>query len=416
MGAAPVRRGPPGGRCGARDRVALRRLAAGRGAAGGRRPPELDVLLPAWESVPLARMPAAVAALLEGRPVDIEDAQDDERIPAELAADLGMSSVRFEPLIVGKPVGMLTLEPAPQGANPELHSLLATVAASVARLASTLEGDRERVEVAFLLDLTESAVKAPSLESMLATVCERTAKQLGAKRATILLREDGRLAPRASRYSDGARDIGEWEAMRRTPNPLPAAQAALDSGEPVMAREAGSPLIGNWGASAFEVRSLLAVPLSDFGVLVLDDSEPGTFAPENVQLAAAAAAHVAPAIEQARDSDERTSHLRAATAVRRLLEEGARATSVRRRARCSPGSRVRRSVRARDGAAAVGGRPDRVRLDGRRGRRLSGQAAGAIGRHAGRRLPAVANRRAPAKADLRGERARQPPAAAGPRR
>jgi diguanylate cyclase (GGDEF)-like protein len=291
-------------------------------------PSVLEHLLPQWETAPLARMPAAVAALLEGRPVEIQDAQNDERISAELAADLGMSSVRFEPLIVGTPVGMLSIEPAPRGASPELHSLLATVAAAVARIASTLEGDRERVESAFLLELTESAVKAPSLEDMLTTICERTASQLRAQRATILLHDDGRLVPRASRYADGSRDIGEWEAMRRAPNPLPAAQAALDSGEPVVASGAGSPLIGSWGASGFEVQAVLAVPLGDFGVLVLDDSEPASFSAEDVRLASAAAAHVAPAIDQAKTSDERTSHLRAATAVRRLLEEGTRAASV----------------------------------------------------------------------------------------
>ena len=60
---------------------------------------------PEWQSIPLADMPAAVAVLLETRPVEIEDAQDDDRIPAELAADLGMSSVRCEPLIAGGTVG-----------------------------------------------------------------------------------------------------------------------------------------------------------------------------------------------------------------------------------------------------------------------------------------------------------------------
>ena len=67
-----------------------------------------------WRSIPLADMPAAVAVLLESRPVEIDDAQDDDRIPAELAADLGMSSVRCEPLIGGGTVGMLTIEPAPK--------------------------------------------------------------------------------------------------------------------------------------------------------------------------------------------------------------------------------------------------------------------------------------------------------------
>src|SRR5688572_23202556 len=61
----------------------------------------LDAIPREWDSIGLSRMPVAVAALLESQPVTIEDAQDDERIPPELAADLGMSSVRFEPLIAG---------------------------------------------------------------------------------------------------------------------------------------------------------------------------------------------------------------------------------------------------------------------------------------------------------------------------
>ena len=107
---------------------------------------------------------------------------------------------------------------------------------------------------------------------------------------------------------------------------------AFDSGEPVVATEVASPLIGAWAASTFEVGSLLAVPLGAqpdvTGVLVLDDPRQDAFSTDDVRLAATAAEHVAPTIEQARTSDERGWHLRAATAIRRLLEEGARAISI----------------------------------------------------------------------------------------
>ena len=120
--------------------------------------------------------------------------------------------------------------------------------------------------------------------------------------------------------------------MRQAENPLPAAQVAFDSGEPVVATGVASPLIGAWAASTYEVRSLLAVPLGAqpdvIGVLVLDDPGPDAFSTDDIRLAATAAEHVAPTIEQARASDERGWHLRAATAIRRLLEEGARAISV----------------------------------------------------------------------------------------
>jgi diguanylate cyclase (GGDEF)-like protein len=77
----------------------------------------------------------------------------------------------------------------------------------------------------------------------------------------------------------------------------------------------------------------VAVPLVSgertIGALVIDDSAPEAFSHDDTRLAEAAARHVAPGIDQALVNDERTSHLLAATAIRRLLEEGARAVSVR---------------------------------------------------------------------------------------
>ena len=116
------------------------------------------------------------------------------------------------------------------------------------------------------------------------------------------------------------------------PQPPPAAQVVFDSGEPVVVGSNVDPLMDSWGSSSFEVQSMLAVPLGTpphvIGVIVLDDSRADAFSGDDVRVAASAAAHVAATIEQARTSDERSWHLRAATAIRRLLEEGARATSV----------------------------------------------------------------------------------------
>src|SRR5918994_2066591 len=77
-------------------------------------PAGIDEVPPEWSSIPLAQIPAAVAVLLEAQRVEVTDAQADDRIPPELAADLGMGSVRFEPLIAGGTVGMLSVEPAPR--------------------------------------------------------------------------------------------------------------------------------------------------------------------------------------------------------------------------------------------------------------------------------------------------------------
>jgi diguanylate cyclase (GGDEF)-like protein len=202
----------------------------------------------------------------------------------------------------------------------------------VSRVSGAIESDRQRAEAEFLLGLTEAALAAGSLDEMLATLCERVAAMAGARRATVFLVENSRLQVAASRYADGSRDLTEWELMRRAPTVLPAAEAALHSGEPVVTGSSQSPLVAGWWADTFGIESLIAVAIGSppraVGVLTIDDPQPERFSADDVRLAAAAAAHIAPTIEQARMSAERTSHLRAATAIRRLLQEGSRAVSV----------------------------------------------------------------------------------------
>ena len=194
-------------------------------------------------------MPAAVAALLEAQPVEIEDAQDDERIPAELAADLGMSSVRFEPLIAGGTVGMLSIEPAPRGAAPELHSLLAMVAAAVARvrahareraparrggvLPARADRGRHARPVARRDARRDLRARWHARSTCGGRPCSsrRTATSCRARRATRTARATAR---------SGTRCV-------RRPARCPRPQAAFDSGEPVVASGPGSPLIGTLG-------------------------------------------------------------------------------------------------------------------------------------------------------------------------
>jgi diguanylate cyclase (GGDEF)-like protein len=93
-----------------------------------------------------------------------------------------------------------------------------------------------------------------------------------------------------------------------------------------------SALIAGWWAETFGVGSALAVPIGKpsrtIGVLTLDASTPRPFAEDEIRLVAEIGTRVAGIIERARDLEERTAHLRAATAVRRLLEEGSRAMSA----------------------------------------------------------------------------------------
>jgi diguanylate cyclase (GGDEF)-like protein len=293
---------------------------------------ELANALERWDRTPLDSFPAACEVLLQGRPVEILDAQNDERVPAELAADLLLESVRFEPILAGRPIGMLSVEPAMAAASPELQSLLPLVAGGVGRVASLHESDRQRKQAQFLLELTEAANGAESIEELLGLVCERVARAAGARRGTIFLRHGIRLLARATRNSDGSYDSAAWARMLTEPAP-PAVEAAVQSRRPVVARDSSSPLIPDSWAEAFEVSSALVVPLTRedqvIGALMLDHPAPERFSDEDVELAAAAAGRIASTIEQALESDERTLHLRAAVAIRRLLEEGASALSVR---------------------------------------------------------------------------------------
>jgi diguanylate cyclase (GGDEF)-like protein len=289
-------------------------------------------LLEAWAGTPLDALPFACTVLLESRALEISDAQDDERVPAELAAELGMGSVRFEPLLAGRPVGMLSIEPAAAAGRPELHSLMPLLAAGVGRLASRHESDRGRREAEFLLDLTQAVGTAGSIETMLAVVCESIAAETGARRATIYLLEGSRLVARSSRTEDGSYEESAWARLQAEPAP-PLAEAAIQSGKAAVAHDSTSPLLPAPWAQALDIGSALAVPLiageRPLGALILDDPAPDRFSHQEVRFAETAARHVAGAIGQALVSDERTSHLRAATAIRRLLEEGSSAVSVR---------------------------------------------------------------------------------------
>lgn len=284
-----------------------------------------------WTPTPLDSFPVACDVLLGARPAEVIDAQNDSAVPPELAADLLLDSVHFEPILAGRPIGMLSIEPASAAANPELQSLVPLVAAAVGRVTSRHESDRERRQAAFMLKLTQAAATAESLDELLTTICQRIARELGVRRGTIFLREGARLVARASRQADGAYDTAVWERMVAEPAPA-AAEAAVQSGKPVVAREPESPLIPPSWVDAFGVGSALAVPLGRdpgaVGALMLDDPAPNRFPAEAVELATAAAEHVAPEIERALESDERSLHLRAAVAIRRLLEEGASAVSV----------------------------------------------------------------------------------------
>jgi diguanylate cyclase (GGDEF)-like protein len=286
-----------------------------------------------WARIPLDAFPAARRALLEQTPVVVEDAQRDESLPPGLAADFGTTSLHLEPLATTGPVGLLAIEPATAAVNGELQAIVPLVAASAARATPPTEIAVPVREPDFVLELIEAAASARTLDDVLHTLCERAARRAGARRALAFVLEEGELQPRALVHGDGdpQREEVERDAFLRAPAPLPLAEAAVASGEPQRSEAGVAPSAGSWEAE-LGLEAAVAFPLGRTpdveGALVLEDERSRTWGDDDVALLAAAAERIAGIVARARELEDRTARLEAATAVRRLLEGGARARSL----------------------------------------------------------------------------------------
>jgi diguanylate cyclase (GGDEF)-like protein len=182
-----------------------------------------------------------------------------------------------------------------------------------------------------VLELVEAAAEERTLEGALAMICERLALAVQARGAAIFLLENGRVVPRMCRRAEGGADPAAWERFRAATTPLPIVEAALDAGDAIRAEDPGSPLLADWWREAFDIGSALAAPLGRHpnvvGVVVAESPSPRSFSDDEGRLLSAAGARLGGIVDMMRAIEERTSNLEAATAIRRLLEEGSRAHS-----------------------------------------------------------------------------------------
>jgi len=317
-----------------------------------------------WSRIPLDDFPAARTVLLERQAVTIDDAQRDVRLPAGAAADFGGTSIHLEPLLTTEPVGILVIEPATAASSPDLDSIVPLVAASVARIQERRKAEPESPAGESVLALVEAVSEERTLERALATICERLALAVHARRASIFLLENDRIVPRMCRHADGSGDSEEWERFRTATTPLPLVDAALDAGDAVKAEEPESPLIAGWWSENFDIGSAIAAPLgrhsSLVGVVVADSASPRSFSDDDARFLSEAAARLGGIVGMMRAIEERTSNLEAATAIRRLLEEGSRAQSVEEAAQAL--ARVTREALRSDHATVfLADEEDRIR-------------------------------------------------------
>ncbi|WP_448625213.1 bifunctional diguanylate cyclase/phosphodiesterase [Geodermatophilus sp. URMC 64] len=278
----------------------------------------------------VSRSPFVSAVINGGRPVVVR--ADGRRAADKEAARYGIRSAHGEPLIRnGEVVGVLTIEPAAAASPAPLRQAVPGIALALTE-AWRRRTERRRLDSAeVLLGLVERAHQADSIEDVLSVACRQLAELGEVERACVFLLEDGRLVPRMAGYADGRRDEAEWQQFRTAAAALPLAETVLRTGEP-MAADRDSELLSGWWADTFSIASALAVPLGRApdvaGVLILDSPRLRPFSEEVRRMASAAGAYLGGVLEQVSTSHARAASLATAEVVRRLLVDGAHATSV----------------------------------------------------------------------------------------
>ncbi|MGY1811100.1 EAL domain-containing protein [Blastococcus sp. SYSU D00669] len=275
---------------------------------------------------------SALLSAVVGRCEPVVVREGGRRAADREAAGYGIRSAHVEPLVRdGAVVGVLTVEPAAAVAPVPLRGALPALGQALVE-AWGRRSERRRLHTAeVLLALVEQVTSAPTVDALLATACRQLAELGEVERACVFLVEDDRLVPRMAGFADGRRDRASFERFRTAPEPLPLVETVLRTGEP-RAADRDSDQLPGWWAETFHIASALAVPLGrgpePVGVLTLDSPRLRPFSEEVRRMAAAAGAYLGGALEQARAAQARDASLRTARVVRRLLVEGASATSV----------------------------------------------------------------------------------------
>lgn len=289
------------------------------------------------EDLRVAEIPILREVVDEQRVVVVTDPAEDPRVPELFTQDEDVGPFRLVPLTAGEVVGFLTFEPAAIDTSPieDVLPHLAAVTAQ-ARLWRRAEGRRRRAEL--LHEVVEAGAAAGSLRDLLSTVCERLAAGLRARRAAVFLVDrDGRLMPKMARFADTRRDESQWEDFIDPEAPFLLGQQVIESGEPFLLRDAHAPEVGwsdedLWWRDRFGIGSAAMAPIADvggvIGVISIDSPHRGRFSEEDARLLTAVGTQLSVVIERARSAQALRERVRAATAVRYLLELGSSADDV----------------------------------------------------------------------------------------
>ncbi|MGH9917719.1 MAG: GAF domain-containing protein, partial [Nitrososphaerales archaeon] len=253
----------------------------------------------------------------------VDDLPELRRVLAGRARSITSSggTAMYVRLVTGTPVGVLVVEPATRAVPG--RSTLDSMASTLLGLLAARTARRRRADNDFVMDLIADCCNQPDMGEALGAVCERLARRLGARRASVFLTEGGILRPRMSRLADGKHDVTAWKKFRSASEPLSMAQRAARSGTAVRMDSPDPELASEWWQENFGITSAFAVPISSedaaHGALLVGASEGRRFNQRDVAVAGMVGKHLATVLRVMETHERREADLRAARAVRRLL-------------------------------------------------------------------------------------------------
>lgn len=299
-----------------------------------------------WTQIPLSEFPLACEVFEQRRSVVLKDAPNDARLLPGMAVDLGLTSCQIEPLTTpdNQVIGAIAFEPAFGEYPPELQGVIPLITMSLGQAIVSREAQQRRLEAEFLFGLSHAATENRPLDETLHSVSVELLSQLRLQKAAVFGIEEGTLTcwvcvgqNADTTNTNGAGSANGSASEQPLTPPSVLARDAARSGQLSPENQHSSsgriamsekPMSGE----APRKTAAIAVPLGShpelLGVLELTKLDGRYFSEADIRLASAAATHIAWVIERDRAAQERGANLRVAAAIRRLLQEGARAVSV----------------------------------------------------------------------------------------
>ncbi|HSB40011.1 MAG TPA: GAF domain-containing protein [Gaiellaceae bacterium] len=267
--------------------------------------------------------PSGIAsAFFEAAPVTVYDVDSSPLVSQRLARAAEAKSAVFVPLIVEEHViGVLVAATTQQrrAFTPEevrlMEALAGEAAIALDRTRSASALDQALARERLVAKISRRVRSVHDLDAVTRVAVTETGRALGATRCFIRLGEDGDAMPIRSEWrAEGVQPIGAMSAALPVSNLATRERRTVAVADVLEAAELTDPSLGDVETlTQLGTRSALATPVIVFermiGMLGLHRSEPGPWAPADVQLAEAVAREIGLALHTARLLEENERRL-----------------------------------------------------------------------------------------------------------